>query len=66
MVDNSWTKFGNDDPYFAVLTDGKYKIKNLNDQTLDEFFSSGEEHVEKLLRTLKKTLILQILLLNMS
>lgn len=44
MNDQSWEKFGKKEPYFSVCTDEKYKSEAINDNTLKEFFLSGEEY----------------------
>jgi SAM-dependent methyltransferase len=54
MSDKSWEKFGKDDPYFAVATHEKYRNKNLNEEALEDFFASGEEHVELLLKAFRQ------------
>lgn len=54
MKDNSWEQFGKDNPYFAVLTDSKFKTKNLNHNTLNEFFNTGEEYVREIILNLQK------------
>ena len=44
--DRDWEIWGKTIPYFGVLTDPKYLDANLNDNSLLEFFASGERHVE--------------------
>lgn len=44
--DREWQKWGKANPYFGVLTDPKYLNANLNDDSLREFFASGERHIE--------------------
>jgi SAM-dependent methyltransferase len=44
--DREWQKWGKTNPYFGVLTDPKYLNENLNDDSLKEFFASGESHIE--------------------
>lgn len=41
-----WHAWGKSNPYFGVLSDPKYLNANLNDRSLEEFFESGERHVE--------------------
>ena len=40
--DQSWREYGERDPYFGVLTEDKYRRSNLTEETLKEFFASGE------------------------
>lgn len=46
-TDNNWEKWGVQDPYFAVLTDPKYKASG--DPEHKEFFNSGEEHIDNVI-----------------
>ena len=54
--DIEWESFGQKDPYFGVLTDKKYMAKNLDESLLEEFFKSGEDHLDSILATIKRTL----------
>ncbi len=44
--DADWKKWGATDPYFGVITHEKFRGKNLNDENLNEFFKTGEMHIE--------------------
>jgi SAM-dependent methyltransferase len=44
--DRDWQAWGEIDPYFGVLTDPKYLKANLSGESLQEFFTSGELHVD--------------------
>ncbi|PSO50104.1 MAG: hypothetical protein BRC33_04235 [Cyanobacteria bacterium SW_9_44_58] len=44
-TDLEWQKFGNRDPYFAVITDKNYQTGNLNDQNKEEFFQTGYNYI---------------------
>jgi 2-polyprenyl-3-methyl-5-hydroxy-6-metoxy-1,4-benzoquinol methylase len=60
LVDDSdaaWQKFGQDEPYYGVLTDDKFRKKNLTEESLKEFFASGEKHVSSILTTLQERAI---------
>lgn len=50
--DEAWREYGRTDPYFGVLTDDKFRRNNLTPARLDEFFESGEHHIEKVLTVL--------------
>jgi SAM-dependent methyltransferase len=41
-----WERWGEKNSYFAVLTEPKFLDANLNDESLQDFFESGERHVE--------------------
>jgi SAM-dependent methyltransferase len=47
--DESWREFGRSDPYFGVLSVDQFRAENLTDETLKEFFDSGERHIAQLL-----------------
>ena len=48
-TDTEWEKWGERDPYFAVLTNPKYRTANLSDEVRREFFDSGRLHVNHVL-----------------
>ncbi len=52
--DREWEKFGRLDPYYGVFTDDKYRRTNLTEQTKQEFFESGREHVAHVLETIRE------------
>lgn len=45
-TDRDWDQWGNENPFFGVLSEPKFLSANLNDEALEEFFDSGERHVE--------------------
>ena len=45
-ADRDWQEWGRTNPYFGVCSDSKFLNANLNGDVLDEFFASGERHVE--------------------
>jgi 2-polyprenyl-3-methyl-5-hydroxy-6-metoxy-1,4-benzoquinol methylase len=49
--DASWRQYGRIDPYYGVLTVERFRNRNLNDAHLQEFFDSGEIHIDRILRT---------------
>lgn len=59
MIDNSdrsWQRLGAIDPYYAVITVPEYHRGNLDAQTMEKFFATGEEHVARLLAVVRKHL----------
>ena len=44
-TDRDWEEFGRTEPYWAVLTDEKYKLDKLTSQSLEDFFHSGDSQV---------------------
>jgi SAM-dependent methyltransferase len=51
-----WQRFGESQPYWAVLTDDKYRPPNIGPETLREFFESGELHLRSVWDVIKKSL----------
>jgi SAM-dependent methyltransferase len=51
--DRAWEQFGQENPYFGVVTEARYLSSNLNDESIEEFFRSGESHVEHVCRVLR-------------
>jgi SAM-dependent methyltransferase len=45
-TDEAWQAWGQQDPYFGVLTDPRFRRANLTQETKQEFFESGRVHVE--------------------
>ena len=45
-ADRDWREFGKTNPYFGVCSDPKFLNENLDDDRLDQFFTSGERHIE--------------------
>lgn len=41
-----WQRFGESEPYWAVLTHEKFRPSNISPGTLGEFFESGELHLQ--------------------
>jgi SAM-dependent methyltransferase len=50
--DKAWKRFGDVDPYFGVLTEPQYRSGQMTEFAREEFFRSGEAHVEKVLKKL--------------
>lgn len=44
----TWDYFGQDNPYFGVISQEKYREQNLNEEVLTEFFKSGEDYLAKI------------------
>src|SRR4051812_36791603 len=48
-----WRKWGEQNPFFGVLSHPKFLNVNLTEQSLEEFFQSGEHHVSNLYSTIE-------------
>ncbi|WP_158264898.1 class I SAM-dependent methyltransferase [Blastopirellula marina] len=48
-TDQAWKQWGEVDPYFGVMTEEKFRAGNLNDQSRQEFFQSGQQMVDHVL-----------------
>ena len=55
-TDKQWERLGKEDPYFGVLMDDEFKRENLNEHAKSEFFRSGEEHIDFIIRVIKQHL----------
>jgi SAM-dependent methyltransferase len=53
-TDRDWEKWGSSDPYFGVLSTNRFRQKHLSEETREEFFETGEEHVRMILETLRR------------
>jgi SAM-dependent methyltransferase len=51
-----WQRFGESQPYWAVLTEDKYRRPNIGPGTLGEFFESGELHLNTVWDVIRKSL----------
>lgn len=54
--DRDWQQWGEQDPYFAVLTDERLQRDRLTPEALAAFFQSGEAHVARVLGTIRQHL----------
>lgn len=54
--DNEWEALGRSDPYYGVLSHERFRKAKLTDTALNEFFTSGQEHVDFLLATIRASL----------
>jgi SAM-dependent methyltransferase len=48
-TDIEWQKWGEQDPYFAVITEPKFRSANLTAEAKQQFFDSGQRHVQYVL-----------------
>jgi 2-polyprenyl-3-methyl-5-hydroxy-6-metoxy-1,4-benzoquinol methylase len=49
--DAEWQEWGAKDPYYGVLTDSKYRGKELASDAREEFFASGRQHIAAALKS---------------
>ena len=55
-TDLAWMDWGEQDPYFAVITDPKYRSANLTDEARKEFFATGRYHLAFVLHQVRRTI----------
>lgn len=55
-ADKQWEVFGKNEPYFGVVTWDQFKPENLNEETLSDFFETGEAHIEWVVKDIKEHL----------
>jgi SAM-dependent methyltransferase len=53
-TDRAWERFGKADPYFGVLVEPKYKASALTNEARDDFFRSGDEYVERMMKRIDR------------
>jgi SAM-dependent methyltransferase len=53
-TDKAWRRYGEVDPYFGVITHDHYHSWVLTDEGREEFFQSGEVHVETIMKKLRE------------
>jgi GT2 family glycosyltransferase/SAM-dependent methyltransferase len=55
-TDDAWQKWGEQDPYYGVITDEKFRVGNITEEAKHAFFESGRLHVEHVLATCRHRL----------
>ncbi|CAB1080985.1 hypothetical protein D1AOALGA4SA_8651 [Olavius algarvensis Delta 1 endosymbiont] len=55
-TDTEWENWGKKDPYFAVLTDEKFRSHRLSEESRIEFFESGKTHIEHVIKVCQRHL----------
>lgn len=51
--DKDWETLAKTDPYWAVVTNDRYHSSNLDSDSVEAFFASGQQHVDDILRTVR-------------
>ena len=51
-TDREWDQWGKTDPYFAVFSDDRFRRVTLDDHSLQEFFVSGQRHVDHVMEVI--------------
>jgi SAM-dependent methyltransferase len=51
--DKEWEKWGQNDPYYGVITLDKFHKKNLSENSIKDFFKSGADHIQFVIRTIQ-------------
>jgi SAM-dependent methyltransferase len=54
-TDKTWRWYGENDPYYGVLTEDSFRGGNLTLERKRAFFESGQKHISDLLRGLEET-----------
>lgn len=54
-TDRDWEAWGQNDPYYGVLSKEDFRIGALSADAKQAFFKSGEQHVNSVLDTIRKT-----------
>ncbi len=56
-IQSSWSSLGLNDPYYSVLTRGKFWKKLMSKRRIDEFYESGKPEVGRMFKTLDRNYI---------
>lgn len=51
--DHEWKLFGEQDPYYGVISDERLKKKYFNEETMVNFWQSGQDHIDSVFLTIK-------------
>jgi Cyclopropane fatty acid synthase and related methyltransferases len=52
-TDLEWERFGQTDPYFGVIAYDKFHRSKLTDETIEEFFRTGDAHVDDVMAAIR-------------
>jgi SAM-dependent methyltransferase len=55
-TDAEWERWAKQDPYYGVLAQDRFRTKNLTDEVRQEFFQSGKDQVDYILRLVRRRL----------
>jgi 2-polyprenyl-3-methyl-5-hydroxy-6-metoxy-1,4-benzoquinol methylase len=53
-TDHAWEEWGRCDPYYGVITDPRFKRSQITEESRREFFESGANHVDYVMRTIRR------------
>lgn len=53
QTDRDWERWGESAPYFGVLSADKFREENLSSSAKEDFFASGEAHIESVFRCIE-------------
>ena len=55
-AERHWQKWGEENPFFGVVSHPEFLNANLNEQSREEFFATGERHVNHVYEVLRSKL----------
>jgi SAM-dependent methyltransferase len=55
-TDRDWKKWGKENPYFGVVSHSEFLNGNLSDDSLLEFFASGQRHADHVIETIRESI----------
>ena len=53
-TDKAWEKWGQQDPYYGVISDPKFRNNNLTAAAKNEFFAAGDNDIQRLFQIIEK------------
>lgn len=55
-TDAEWDEWGRRDPYFAVITQSRFRLNEITEQAKSEFFDTGRAHVDYVVQTIQRNI----------
>jgi ubiquinone/menaquinone biosynthesis C-methylase UbiE len=52
--DHEWKLYGDENPYYGVISDDRLQQKNLNAEAMAQFWQSGLDHIDEVLRKIRQ------------
>jgi SAM-dependent methyltransferase len=55
-TDKQWERFGREDPYYGVLSHERFRKEQIAEDSLKEFFKSGQHHINTMLTIIRSSI----------
>lgn len=54
-TDSDWSFLGDNDPYYGVMSQPRFRIENITPETIEEFYDSGHGDINHFLNQIRRT-----------